>query len=93
MIAVSKNGLKRKLQAESVGALAVIRSLGRAGYPVHAVSQDRDAIGMRSRFAIRPRRTEAHFTCAQSIVADSLFLNISISQPPDPVFEIMASAC
>lgn len=35
----------------SSGAIGVIRSLGRAGYPVHAVSEDADAVGLHSRFA------------------------------------------
>jgi predicted ATP-grasp superfamily ATP-dependent carboligase len=35
----------------TLGAIAVIRSLGRAGYPVHAVDSDADALGFRSRFA------------------------------------------
>jgi len=38
-------------QAESLGAIAVIRSLGRAGYPVHACSQRAEALGLHSRFA------------------------------------------
>ncbi len=37
--------------AHSMGALGVIRSLGRAGYPVHAVSDRPDAIGLRSKYA------------------------------------------
>jgi hypothetical protein len=40
-------------QAGSIGALAVIRSLGRAGYPVHAVDAQSDAVGLRSTFASR----------------------------------------
>lgn len=35
----------------SIGALGVIRSLGRAGYIVHAVSASSDAIGFHSNFA------------------------------------------
>lgn len=38
-------------QAESLGAVAVIRSLGRAGYPVYACSTHRGALGLRSNFA------------------------------------------
>lgn len=38
-------------QAESLGALAVIRSLGRAGYRIHAASTRGDALGFASRFA------------------------------------------
>lgn len=37
--------------AHSMGALGVIRSLGRAGYSVHAVSASKDAIGLKSNFA------------------------------------------
>lgn len=37
--------------AHSMGALGVIRSLGRAGYTVHAVAASPDAIGLRSNFA------------------------------------------
>jgi predicted ATP-grasp superfamily ATP-dependent carboligase len=39
------------VQAETLGALAVIRSLGRAGYYVHACSTRDDALGLMSRFA------------------------------------------
>lgn len=38
-------------EAQTIGALGVIRSLGRAGYPVLACSPDPDAIGFHSRFA------------------------------------------
>ena len=41
------------LQADSLGAVAVIRSLGRAQYRVHAASTRADALGLRSRFAYR----------------------------------------
>lgn len=37
--------------AHSIGALGVIRSLGRAGYSVHAVAASEDAIGLKSNFA------------------------------------------
>jgi predicted ATP-grasp superfamily ATP-dependent carboligase len=37
--------------AHALGNVAVIRSLGRAGYPVHACSSRPDALGFRSRFA------------------------------------------
>lgn len=40
-------------QAESVGALAVIRSLGRAGHVVHACSADPAALGLHSQLAAR----------------------------------------
>lgn len=43
--------------AETLGALAVIRSLGRAGFPVHAVSHQEDALGFASRYTVKP--TEA----------------------------------
>jgi len=38
-------------QAGSLGAIGVIRSLGRAGYPVHACADSPDALGLSSRFA------------------------------------------
>jgi hypothetical protein len=38
-------------EAGASGAIGAIRSLGRAGYPVHAASQDADAIGLFSRYA------------------------------------------
>jgi peptidoglycan/xylan/chitin deacetylase (PgdA/CDA1 family) len=41
------------VQADSLGALGVIRSLGRAGYPVHAVATRADALGLRSAFALQ----------------------------------------
>ncbi|GAC1337923.1 MAG: hypothetical protein NVSMB23_05030 [Myxococcales bacterium] len=41
------------VQADTLGGLGVIRSLGRAGYPVHAVSTRADALGLRSAFAAR----------------------------------------
>lgn len=40
-------------EAGASGMVAVIRSLGRAGYAVHAVSPDPAAIGLRSRWAAR----------------------------------------
>jgi hypothetical protein len=40
-------------EAHAIGSLAVIRSLGRAGYTVVACSSRSDAIGFRSRFASR----------------------------------------
>jgi hypothetical protein len=40
-------------QADSLGTIAVIRSLGRAGHRVHAASTRADALGLRSRFAYR----------------------------------------
>ena len=38
-------------EAHTLGAIAVIRSLGRAGYPVVAVSSSADGLGLGSRFA------------------------------------------
>lgn len=35
---------------ETLGAIAVVRSLGRAGYPAHACSTDSNALGLRSRY-------------------------------------------
>jgi predicted ATP-grasp superfamily ATP-dependent carboligase len=39
------------LDAQAIGSIAVIRSLGRAGYPVHAASSDVNALGLHSRMA------------------------------------------
>jgi hypothetical protein len=39
--------------AQAIGSVAVIRSLGQAGYPVHAASADPSAIGLRSRYLHR----------------------------------------
>lgn len=47
------NGRARSVlvpEAHALGMLAAIRSLGRAGYRVHAASPQRDAIGFASRF-------------------------------------------
>jgi predicted ATP-grasp superfamily ATP-dependent carboligase len=38
-------------EAQAMGGIAVIRSLGRAGYCVHALSDEPGALGLRSRFA------------------------------------------
>ena len=38
-------------EAHAIGTIAVIRSLGRAGYPVHACAADRDALGLVSNYA------------------------------------------
>jgi len=38
-------------EAHAIGSVGVIRSLGRAGYPVHAVSASSHALGLQSRFA------------------------------------------
>ncbi|MCZ6893209.1 MAG: hypothetical protein O7H40_04065 [Gammaproteobacteria bacterium] len=38
-------------EASAIGMIAVIRSLGRAGYPVHAVSNGSEALGFRSVYA------------------------------------------
>ena len=40
-------------QVHSVAAVGVVRSLGRAGYPIHAASPDPNAIGLHSRYATR----------------------------------------
>jgi hypothetical protein len=42
--------------SHSVAGIAAVRSLGRAGYPVHACSSEPDALGFRSRYAIRAAR-------------------------------------
>jgi hypothetical protein len=39
-------------EAQTLGAIAVIRSLGRAGYPVHACSWQADALGLSSNKAV-----------------------------------------
>lgn len=39
--------------AHAIGMIAVIRSLGRAGYPVHACAGRADALGLHSSFACR----------------------------------------
>jgi predicted ATP-grasp superfamily ATP-dependent carboligase len=39
------------LDAQAIGSIAVIRSLGRAGYPVHAAASDANALGLLSRLA------------------------------------------
>lgn len=53
------------VEAQTTGAIAVIRSLGRAGYPVHAISHQRGALGLRSQLAkaqlVCPHYTEAAF--------------------------------
>lgn len=38
-------------EAQAIGMIGVIRSLGRAGYRVHAVSMHADALGFQSRYA------------------------------------------
>jgi len=52
-------------QAGSLGALGVIRSLGRAGYPVHACADRPNALGLRSRYArtsqVHPESTSPEF--------------------------------
>ena len=40
-------------EASAIGMIAVVRSLGRAGYQVHACSSDAEALGLRSRYAAR----------------------------------------
>jgi len=45
------------VEAQSIGAVAVIRSLGRAGYNVHACATSDDALGLHSRFASRAVRS------------------------------------
>lgn len=52
---MNKSALKKPAilvpQADSMGAIAVIRSLGQHGYVVHAASTKADALGCRSSFA------------------------------------------
>jgi hypothetical protein len=40
------------MEAQTIGSIAVIRSLGQAGYPVHACSSNPDALGFKSKFAL-----------------------------------------
>jgi predicted ATP-grasp superfamily ATP-dependent carboligase len=49
-------------EAQAVGSVGVIRSLGHAGYPVHAVSASSDALGLRSRFAARSAVSPAYLS-------------------------------
>lgn len=53
------------VDAQALGAIGVIRSLGRAGYPVHACASRPDALGLRSRYAssraVCPRYEEDAF--------------------------------
>jgi peptidoglycan/xylan/chitin deacetylase (PgdA/CDA1 family) len=44
-------------QAGSLGSLGVIRSLGRAGYPVHACAESPEAVGLHSRY-VRSARVQ-----------------------------------
>lgn len=39
------------MEATALGSIGVIRSLGRAGYPVHACSSNHNALGLSSKFA------------------------------------------
>ncbi len=39
------------MEASAIGMIGVIRSLGRAGYPVHACSSSADALGLHSNYA------------------------------------------
>lgn len=48
------------VDAQALGVIAVIRSLGRAGYPVHAVSADPDALGLFSGYATASDRHPAY---------------------------------
>src|SRR6186713_2336463 len=38
-------------ESQVIGAIAIIRSLGRAGYPVHACARFQDALGLLSTYA------------------------------------------
>lgn len=49
-------------EAHALGAIAVIRSLGRAGFPIHACSQEPNALGMKSNFAHANARHPAYGT-------------------------------
>lgn len=52
-------------EAQALGSIGVIRSLGRAGYPVYAAASDPSALGLSSRFAkaalIHPRHDTDQF--------------------------------
>jgi predicted ATP-grasp superfamily ATP-dependent carboligase len=47
-------------EADTMGALGVIRSLGRAGYPVHAVASSSQALGFDSAYATRKAVSPAY---------------------------------
>ena len=49
-------------EAQAIGSVAVIRSLGHAGYPVHAVSASTDALGLQSRFTTRRAVSPAYLS-------------------------------
>src|SRR4029453_11336796 len=49
-------------EAQAIGSVGVIRSLGRAGYPVHAVAASSDALGLESRFAAQRVVSPAYLT-------------------------------
>src|SRR5690242_20710985 len=53
------------VDAQAMGSIAVIRSLGRAGYPVHACSSVWESLGLRSRYAtsaaVCPEYNDAKF--------------------------------
>jgi hypothetical protein len=54
-------------EAHTLGSIAIIRSLGRAGYPVHACSEHPNALGFYSRFAeasvVCPTYQDPAFCC------------------------------
>jgi protein-tyrosine-phosphatase len=53
--------------ADSMGAIAVLRSLGRSGYRVHAMSQTEDGLGLKSSYV------DSQSVCPK--YSDPLFLN------------------
>ena len=58
MLRVDREGVPVLVpQAGSLGSVAVIRSLGRAGYPVHACAESAGALGLHSRF-VRSARVQ-----------------------------------
>jgi hypothetical protein len=46
--------------AQAIGMIGVIRSLGRAGYLVHACAHDREALGLRSNFCNKAHQAPAY---------------------------------
>lgn len=70
-------------EANTIGSLAAIRSLGRAGYPVVAAADRKDALGFHSRYCRRPlvqpsydRQEEFHDWLDEILVRESVQLVI-----------------
>lgn len=69
-------------EAHTLGAIGVIRSLGRAGYKVIAMSSDPNALGFHSNFAaesiIAPSYESDLFTCWLREIIESKFVQLII---------------